>query len=591
MRSRAISHGRGGALAAAVVLAVLAGSLVAHAAPEARILRIDPRASLEEGMPILTTIVELAQHKRMSEISAACGAENFGCLADALEKPEALYSPFAFPQDNAFLTVTVDGAEVPAKLVSVAKWAESKAVEGVGTAFLLLVDASASMGARLGDAKDIARAFINTMGAFDIVDVMFFNDRDIVADSKWLDKKQTALQFLDANAARPFPSQGRTRSLLNIIKKAATDGFKELGNVGTSVRVPLHQTMVVLSNGVSGTDPGSASPAALALKDYMTKGRFPEDNPALPKTPVPIVSIWFPTRALEEFFVNAREFMENLANPEIGGYYGIIPVGEGAGRAARVVQAVRQRFDQMFIVKWRVACVAPTVSQTIKLYFKDTSPAILPDASFSNVPVGIDPTAWPLDIDYDLTRATAKKKPVHPGGRVKIFGDFCWGSDAKRAQLYLIPKGQPIPDSLKGHSIDEAKKVQKQLIASDMVGKAVSSGDTYVEFELPDKKFVVGKGSKLEARMVVVDTRAYRTSAVTQDKILTLPARNAPFNWLLVGGLTFGGVVLVLLIVQIVRGGGGGRGRRGPAAPPPPVVAGGMPYPPGPAPPGGYPPR
>ena len=88
-------------------------------------------------------------------------------------------------------------------------------------------------------------------------------------------------------------------------------------------------------------------------------------------------------------------------------------------------------------------------------------------------------------------------------------------------------------------------------------------------------KFLRGKGKTMTALMVVADQRAARTSAITADKILTLPAEDKPFNLLLIGGLTFGGVVLLLLVIQIFRGGGGRRR----AAPRP--VAPAQPGPPG----------
>jgi hypothetical protein len=422
------------------------------------------------------------------------------------------------------------------------------------------------------------------MGPHDIVNIMFFNDRAVVSDSTWLAKKAKAASFVDS-VPRTYPAQGRTRPLFNIIRQAAADGFQELGNAGTTFTVPMHQSMVVLSNGVSGADTGSPAQSALALRDFMNKGRFPDDNTTLPKAPVPIVSVWFPARQVEEFFQNARQFMENLANVEIGGFYSIVREG-GDSRGPRIVTSVRKRFDQMHIVKWRVPCIAPTVGQTFKLFFKGTQPLIAGD-NFINVPVGIDPSTWPLDIDMDQTLAYAKKHKVHPGGTVKVFGSFCWSSDAKRAQLYMIPKNQPAPQSLKGRSIEKAKKAQKTLIASNMMGKALNSGDTFVEFEIPDtKKFLSGKGKKLTARLVVVDTRAYRTSAITADKILTLPAEKTPLNLLLIGGLTFGGVVLILLVIQIFRGGGGGRRRRSAAAPrPAPAPVGPIGGPPAP---GGY---
>ena len=44
------------------------------------------------------------------------------------------------------------------------------------------------------------------------------------------------------------------------------------------------------------------------------------------------------------------EFMENLVNPEIGGFYSIVREGQ-TERAARIVSSVRARFDQMWIIK------------------------------------------------------------------------------------------------------------------------------------------------------------------------------------------------------------------------------------------------
>jgi hypothetical protein len=230
-----------------------------------------------------------------------------------------------------------------------------------------------------------------------------------------------------------------------------------------------------------------------------------------------------------------------------------------------------------------VSCISPTVGQTFSLIFKDMESPVTGDGTFKNVPVGIDPTTWPLDIDVDQTQAAAKKNKLYPGGTVKVFGNFCWGSDHKRAQLFLLPKGQSAPETLKGRTADEAKKAQNDLIASNLVGKATAATDSYVEFEIPDTtKFLRGTGKDLSAQMVVVDQRTKRTSAITADKIIELPAQKKPLNLLLIGGLTCGGVILILLIIQIFRG-GGSRRRRGssPAAPPPVVAPGGYPPPPG----------
>ncbi|HVY47319.1 MAG TPA: FHA domain-containing protein [Minicystis sp.] len=561
--------------AAAVIVgaAALLAASIAHATPEAHILRIDPRASSVDGAPVLTTVLEVVQNKRMSDQTRECAAlpgdANLDCVAAALEKPGALYSSFDFPEKNAVFTVTVDGTDLPARFESKSRWGESTNQPGVGTAWLILVDAAASMGTRFDEAKAVATAFVNAMGPQDIVDVAFFNHKGVVEDSHWVAQKQQALTTIN-QVTRVYPAEGRTRPLFNIIKNAATDGFKDLGNAGQSVTVPMHQAMVVLSNGSAGADPTSNAAASNLLKDYLTKGRFPENNDVLPKTPVPVISIWFPTKLIEEFGANAREFMEGLANTEIGGFYNIVRDGQ-AHRAANIVNAVRTRFNKMHIVKWRVACVAPTVTQTFKLLFTNTNPPIAGDATFQNVPVGIDPTTWPLDIDREAMERAAKKEPVYPGGTVKIFGNFCWGGEASRAEIYMLPRNQAPPASVSPTNIDDARKAQRQLIEQGMRGKAISAGDSVVEFELPKAdKFLSGKGDKMFARMILYDNKARRTSAITADKILTLRAQEAPPPFLLIGGITFAGVVIVLLLVSIFRGGG----KRRAAAPlPRPVMA------------------
>ena len=55
----------------ALLMALLVASPV-WGAPEAKLLRIDPRASIESGNPIITTVIEVAQSKRVSEAVAEC---------------------------------------------------------------------------------------------------------------------------------------------------------------------------------------------------------------------------------------------------------------------------------------------------------------------------------------------------------------------------------------------------------------------------------------------------------------------------------------------------------------------------------------
>lgn len=572
------------------VLAVLLTSALGGAAPSARILRIDPRATQQTTGPVLTTVIEIAQSKRIGETIAPCagltGNSQLDCMSEALEKPFALYEPFPFPAQNAIFTVAVDGTDVPAKYVSHARWGDSLQQPGVGTAWLVLIDADRRMGRGFDDAKAVAKRFVASMGPGDIVNLMFFNDRQVVQDSKWLpsSRKNDAVRFVDSLSST-YPSQGRNRSLLTIIKTAATDGFKSLGNVGETVQVPMHQAMVLLSSGFGGTDPSTTGPGAIQLQQYLTGGRFPEDNTALPKSPVPVVSVYFPHRTFDEFRQNSLEFMQNLADPEIGGFFTVVQDGQGESRGASIVNAVRTRFSKMYIVKWSVACIAPSITQSFKLVFNNVKPPILGDNSFKDVPVGIDPTTWPLAVNRQYTQDLSRRNDgaVYPGGHFKVYGDFCWGGDKSRAEVYFLPSGQQLPTALSGADIEKAKQTQQQLIAMGMKGSAVEANDSFVEFEAPDNdKILQGSGDSAVVRLVVYDNKARRTSGVTASSILELKATTAPFPLLLVLSAAFGVVVLILLVALIFRG----SSRRPPPGPPTAPVVAGPPY--GGAGPGGY---
>jgi hypothetical protein len=567
------------ALRALLACALLLVPLSAAAAPEVKLLRVDPRAAQENGNPVLTTVVDISQSKRVSDATVGCagltGNGQLDCMSQNLEKPFALYQSFPFPSERALFTVNVDGTDIPAKFISLARWGESQQQPGVGTSWLILVDADRRMAKSFEDAKQLAQQFVASMGPNDIVNIMFFSDRQVVKDSRWLPaaQKAKAVSFI-TSTTDTFASSGRNRSLLSIIKTAATDGFKALGNVGEDVKVPLHQAMVVLSSGFGGADPLTTGAGALELQKYMTQGRFPEDNTALPKAPVPVISVYFPLTVLDEIKQNSLEFMQNMANTEIGGFFSVMQAG-GGGRSAAIVNTVRQRFSKMNIVKWKVSCVAPTVTQSFKLVFQDTNPPILGDNTFKDVPVGIDPTAWPLDVNIDYTTEMSKRDggAVYPGGSFKVYGDFCWGGDKERAEVYFLPAGQPIPTALTGADIATAKRTQQQLIAMGMKGKALSATDTFVEFEAPDKdKILHGSGDQAVVRLVIYDNKAHRASGVTANTIVQMKGSTAPLPLLLILGSLFGLVVVALLVVVIVRG--GGKKRPGGGGGPAPVVAG-----------------
>ncbi len=581
-------------IALSLLVAVLLAAAGALAAPMAKILRIDPRASLTEGGPVLTVVVDLVQSKRVSEATAECetlsGDARWDCQANALEKPKALFTPFPYPEKNGNFLVTVDGSAYPTQFVSAAKWGDSLKQPDVGTAWLIMVDAGGSMGNRLAEAKELAKAFVNSMTQWDIVDIMAFDGHQVVKDSKWLTAAQRGQASSFVDSIPLYGSWGRTRPLNNIIRSGVTDGFNTLGNIGSTIQVPLHQALVVLSDGSAGTDPLSTEAGALTLQQYLSKGRFPEDNTALPKTPLPVISIYMPRTQIEELSQNSEGFMRALANPDYGGFYTVVRQGQ-AGRGARIVGAVRDRFNAMYILKFRVSCIAPNVQQTFQLVFANTQPLIGGDATFKDVPVGIDPTTWPLDVNVDYTVQMAKKNPVTPGGTFKVYGNFCWGGDKSRAEVYFLPKNQPAPQTVAGGDIESAKRAQQQLIAMNMRGSSVEASDTFVEFTAPDSdSILLGTGDKAQVRLIVYDNKAKRTSPADAAHILTLAGAQKGFPIMWVAGGAFAFLIVLLLVIAIARGGGGKRARAAAVPPPAPVMAG-QPYPgaPGASPYGGAP--
>lgn len=597
----------------AALLALFFAGKTSHAAPEAHILRIDPRAGISEGAPVLTSLIELVQFTPMSEVvtNAGCGAmkgdAELDCISAAVEAPGAMWKPFPFPDSAARLFTRVDGSEVPAKFVSKATWGASAKNPLVGTAWLIALDASSMMGPRYADAREVANQIIGALGPNDVAKLIIFDDRvnSFVANSKWVtSKSRSQLVSMLQTFSGTSPSHGPTRPLFNIIKNV-TKAFGDLGNSGEVQQIPMHQTMVVLSNGAGRADAGSAAISAEAMKQYFNKGRFPEDNPAAPKTPLPVISIYFPSArgfGAGVYASNDMQFMQDLANPEIGGFFDIVRTGQGILKSTTILGLVKRRFNSMWVVRWKLACLAPTVEQSFNLVFQNTTPAVKPDGSFREVPIGVDPTQWPLDLNIAQTQAEAAANPIHPGGTFRVYGDFCWGGDKNRAEAYFVPAGTKPDPNVNRNDPAVAKRAMQHLIAQNMRGGAIEASDTFVTFQVPDDdKLLEGQGENMVARVVIYDNKAKRASGYDEQSVLTLKAQSKPFNLPLILGAAGGVVVILLLVIVLLRGsgGGGGKKRGGQNPPPAPVVAGGAPPygggyggapPPGGgyAPPGGY---
>ena len=564
-----------------------AGSAVA--APEAHILRIDPRTGLQNGKPVLTTVIEVIQFKRLSDVLQPCagvaGSGTMSCWSQQLEKPGALWDPFPFPEQNAHLLVKVAGEDQLTKFVDKTQWGKAQNQPNVGTAWLVAVDASSSMGSRFADARTIAHEFIEEMQPNDLMDLMFFDDVQVVKDTKWLTFKQRADLGNALNEFKsPSPSHGRDRALFGEIKTMTQDAFGSLGNSDQPDTIPLHQAMVLLSNGAGRGDPESASPNADVFHQYLNQGRFPADNTSLPKTPLPVVSIWLPNAAsLTEniYRNNEATFMQALANPEIGGFFDIVQEGQGANKSKTIANLVKTRFNNMWLIHWTMSCVNPSVEQTFNLVFENTRPNITPDGTFKDVPLGIDPTQWPLDVDFAKTTQEAQANPLYPGGQFTVYGDFCWSGDKTRAEAYFIPAGtRPNPQQTNSRDPEVAKKAMQQLQAQHMLGTATAAGDNYVTLNVPDDdKVLEGSGDNIVAHVVLYDNKAHRASAIDEKTVLTLKATKKPISWPLIAGIAGLLVVIVLLVMVLLRGGGGGRRRGG--TPPAPAVPPGYGMPPG----------
>jgi hypothetical protein len=586
-------------LACITLFAIMLFARTSFAIPEAHILRIDPRAGVSDGQPVLTTVIELVQFTPMSEVvtNAGCGSQRgdglLDCISKAVEQKNVMWKAFQFPDPGAQLLIRVDGGENPAKLTSKATWGASTKDPLVGTAWLIALDASSLMGARYSDAREVANQIINALGPNDLAKLIIFDDRisPYVANSAWVPAAQKAqlVQLLQANPS-PSPSHQRARPLFNQIKNI-TKSFGDLGNLGGAQNIPMHQAMVLLSNGAGREDAASAAISAEALKQYFNKGRFPEDNPLAPKTPLPVISIFFPAArgfTNDLYAMNDMQFMQDMANPEIGGFFDIVRTGQGVQKATTILSLVKSRFNAMWVVKWRLSCLASTAEQSFNLVFRGAT-AIKPDGSFKDVPIGVDPTAWPLDINMAQTKAEADANPIHPGGTFKVYGDFCWGGDKSRAEALFVPAGTNPNQNVNRNDPDVAKKAMSHLIAQNLRGNAVDANDTFVLFNVPDEeKMLEGEGENMITRLVVYDNKAKRASGVTAETVITLKASKKPFNLPLILGGAGILVVILLLVVVLLRGGGGGKGKRSNQPPPQPVVAGGGAPPPYGAPPGGY---
>ena len=141
-------------------------------------------------------MIEVVQFKRLSDVLQPCagvtGAATMNCWSEQLEKPGALWDPSPSPSRTRTCSFKVAGEDKPTKFVDKTQWGKAQAQPNVGTAWLVAVDASSGMGGRFGDARAIAHELIEAMQPNDLMDLMFFDDVQVVSDTKWKTYKQRA---------------------------------------------------------------------------------------------------------------------------------------------------------------------------------------------------------------------------------------------------------------------------------------------------------------------------------------------------------------------------------------------------------------
>jgi len=577
------------ALATFLALVVVAAPRAASALPEAHLLRIDPRAAQNGGAPILSTLLEVVEFESPSKALATCngktGNADLDCRMEVLQQDGVQWKGFDFTrvQANAVFAAKVGGQDIPARLQGTPmKWSDAQREPGVGTAWVIAIDGSQSASDRFRDAQEIAYAFVKAMQPNDMMDIIVFDSHEhqYLSESKWktyaTKERDDLVHTLDVAA----PSHAAAdRSLFSILQNVISDAFGTLGNFSGTQTIPMHQALVVLSNGYAKADAGTTGPSAQAFSAYLNKGRFPDDNTAQVKTPLPVISIWLPPTTVsvvgDMLRNNEAQFMQSLSNLKIGGFFTAVRAGQGQARAQGVVNAVKRRFNSMYLVKWRLACLNPSIEQSFSLNFRNTTPQIVGDATFKDVPIGVDPTQWPLDVDIEKTQSEANANPIFPGGKLKVFGEFCWAGAKDRAEAYFIPAGSKPDPALASGNADAIKSAVQNLVQQNMRGSALEVGDTFVTFQVPDDdKLLEGSGDATVAHVIVYDNGARRLSGHDEKTILTIKATKKPFPVLIAAGAGAAVLVVALLVLVIARS-GGGRNRRQPAPPPAPIVAGG----------------
>ena len=346
-------------------------------------------------------------------------------------------------------------------------------------------------------------------------------------DTKWKTFKQRADLGNALNEFKsPMPSHGRDRPLFSQIKSMTQDAFGSLGNSDepdAGPAAPGDGRPVERRRARRSRERVARAPTSFT--STSNQGRFPADNTSLPKTPLPVISIWFPNAAsLTESIYrnNEAQFMQSLANPEIGGFFDIVQEGRATAKA-QDDHRPRARALQRDVAR----ALALSLHQPERR--ADVQPRLREHAARRSRPTARSRTCPSASTRRSgRSTSTCRRRPRRrrttrsiPGGQFRVYGDFCWSGDKTRAEAYFIPAGtKPDRADRTAATPTVAKKAMQQLKAQHMRGHGGRRGRR-VRRPSPcptTTRSLEGTGDNTVARVVVYDNKAHRAAAHRREE-------------------------------------------------------------------------
>ncbi len=170
----------------------------------------------------------------------------------------------------------VGGEPHPMDIVDVMLFKEASAANA-GVAWLILMDASSSMGTRWASMQETAEAIVKKMGEHDAVMIRIMDDKATREKTKWVSagSKQTALTTI-RKVTTTYKSSTQVDTLIQRVETETVGSFQELlksGVDGADDVMPLMQAVVILSDGGDSSGAGFAGGTkAQAVHEKLVKG-------------------------------------------------------------------------------------------------------------------------------------------------------------------------------------------------------------------------------------------------------------------------------------------------------------------------------